>query len=206
MLASCTASAPTAPPLRCGAGTTLDADECVAPPRLGSTGFPARACGAGTRQDGDFCVPDVPDVATIGPCLADKQVMYLDGNDYKGMLTVTVADWSSFSDRKNVNLSIQVGDIQRGMYWTLDFETRFLSYDLIPGIYDMAERAGIASPGHPGIAIDGAGRACDQVSGRFQVHDIDQQADGKLKHLLVSFEQRCDAGATPLVGCVGFQP
>jgi len=205
MLTSCTAAEP---PLRCGAGTTLDTDECVAPPRLGSTGVRAKACGTGTRRDGDFCVPDLPDVATTEPCLADKKVMYLDGDGslYIGMLTVTVADWSDFTDRKNIDLMIQIGDLQGGLIWDLRFETRFLSYDLLPGVYDMAERAVVGSPGHPGIDISGEGRGCLDVMGRFQIHDIDQRSDGHLNHLLLSFEQHCDNNQTPLTGCVGYEP
>jgi hypothetical protein len=196
------------PPLRCGAGTTLDGRECVAPPRLGITGGIAGACGAGTHQSGDYCVPEGISVASTEPCSADKRVMYLDGRDfvYTGMLTVTVADWLDLSDRKNVFLDVQIGDLTRGMIWLLRFETRFLSHDMVPGVYDMAERAIVGSPGHPGIDIAGEGRACSAPTGRFQVHDIEHRPEGNLARLLLSFEQRCSSNEPPLVGCVRYEP
>jgi hypothetical protein len=206
MVAGCTASEST---LRCGAGTTLDGHDCVAPPRFGSTGVAADACGAGTYRSGDFCVPEGVTVASTEPCAAGKKVMHFDGHDfvYTGMLTVTVADWLDLSDRKSIYFIIQIGDPLRGLQWNLTFDADRVNYDLVPGVYDMADRARVGSPGHPGIDIAGEGRACSEPTGRFQIHEIEQHGDGKLAHLLLSFEQLCSRNATqPLAGCVRYEP
>lgn len=151
-------------------------------------------------------MPDGADVASTEPCQIDKRVMHLQGNDfvYMGALTVTVANWQVYSDPRSIFFMIQIGDISRGRSWELTFESRVLNHDLIPGLYDMAERARVGSQGHPGIEIAGEGRACYEPTGRFQIHDIDSSGN-TLDHLLISFEQRCMATPTQLMqGCVRY--
>lgn len=195
------------PGLRCGAGTTLDAGRCVAPPRLGPSGVAADACGDGTREVAGFCVPDVADVASVEGCQAGPRVMHFDGNDYiyNGVLTVTEADWQDYSSSKRIWQMLQIGAFP-GQHWGLLFDSLQLEIELIPGMYERAERAPFASPGHPGIDIGGDGRGCE-TSGRFQIHEIGWGSDGKLANLLLSFEQHCsNTLSSALAGCLRYQP
>jgi hypothetical protein len=194
------------PELRCGAGTALSAGSCVAPPPLGATGVAAEACGTGTHEADGYCLPDGPDVASTEACQGDPRVMHLDGDDfiYTGTLRLTEATWSDVSQPRRIYLLLDTGAPPQGEQWNLRFESRLLEYDLIPGTYEAAERAAFASPGHPGIDVSGAGRGCE-TSGRFQIHEIDQRADGYLHQLLLSFEQHCNNSSTQrLTGCVRF--
>jgi hypothetical protein len=57
--------------------------------------------------------------------------------------------------------------------------------------------------GHPGLSIDGDGRACNIVTGRFQVHFFELQPDNHtIKHALLMFEQHCEGGPPLLSGCI----
>jgi hypothetical protein len=132
--------------------------------------------------------------------------MHFDGHGfvYNGMLTVTQADWEDLSQPRRAFFMLQVGDFSRGLFYELIFESQLLNFDLIPGVYEMAERAVVGSPGHPGIDISSEGRACAEPTGRFQIHQIELQPDGKFDRVLFSFEQHC-LEEPPLTGCLRFE-
>jgi hypothetical protein len=50
--------------------------------------------------------------------------------------------------------------------------------------------------------IYGAGRGCNQLTGRFEVLEYVVSSDGKVEHLAVDFEQHCEGGSPALFGSV----
>ena len=74
---------------------------------------------------------------------------------------------------------------------------------LTPGVYEMAQRASFAQPGHPGIDIGGDGRGCNTITGRFQVKDYTRDATGVVS-ATISFEQHCEGGPSVLNGCIHY--
>ena len=194
------------PPLRCGAGTMLSDGACIGP-ASGEPGTIADRCGAGTIRDGNFCVPDEPDVASTAPCVGDPKVIHVESDGYilNGAATVTDAMWHDQSRRGSVTLEVLVhtGDPRLDGGWSLGFE--MLGIDLAPGIYENASHAGLVGPGTPGIDISHF-IYCDDIAGRFQIHAIAQQGDGKLLHALISFVEHCNGAANTLSGCMQYSP
>ncbi len=67
------------------------------------------------------------------------------------------------------------------------------------GVYRDAERAAFRTGSAPGLAFSGEGRACNRVGGSFEVHELDQAADGGLSVFTATFEHWCESspnGAT----------
>jgi hypothetical protein len=85
--------------------------------------------------------------------------------------------------------------IQSTSFWSIDVRAPDGS-TLVPGTYEDAERASFASPGHPGLDVNGDGRGCNTVAGRFTVHEATWGLDGKPTVFAATLEQHCD-GATP---------
>ncbi len=61
------------------------------------------------------------------------------------------------------------------------------------GLYRGAERAVFRTGSAPGLAFSGEGRACNRVGGFFEVHEIDQAADGGLSVFTATFEHWCES-------------
>ena len=91
----------------------------------------------------------------------------------------------------------------QGLWWSFWFSTEQLGLPMSTQVYDNAERAPFASPGHPGIDISGDGRGCNTITGRFQVDTL-TVVGGQLMELLASFEQHCEGGFAALRGCVHY--
>jgi hypothetical protein len=89
-------------------------------------------------------------------------------------------------------------------YYSLDFAAP-PGQTLAPGIYDQAERAPFRSAGHPGIDIDGNGRGCNTIEGRFEVRDLVVGPGGVPERLWIIFEQHCEGGPEALFGEVRVQ-
>jgi hypothetical protein len=85
--------------------------------------------------------------------------------------------------------------VQAAAFWWIDVRAPDGS-TLVPGVYENAERASFASPGHPGLDVSGDGRGCNTVTGRFTVHEASWAGDGKPTTFAATLEQHCD-GATP---------
>ncbi|HEX8083742.1 MAG TPA: hypothetical protein VF529_05585 [Solirubrobacteraceae bacterium] len=47
---------------------------------------------------------------------------------------------------------------------------------------------------HPGLAIGGMGRGCRELTGRFTVHELGIDDQGRLTRARISFEQHCENG------------
>lgn len=157
--------------------------------------------------DVDLTMPD--GVGSTAPCMVANKAMYFDGHDwiFNGTMTVTDASWGGFGSQSSISIHLTPSDDHQGLWWDLDFDTRQLGSDLVPGVYEMAQRAPFAGPGHPGLEVTGDGRGCNTISGRFEVHVFElQPSSSTIKRALVSFEQHCEGGPAILSGCVRFEP
>lgn len=85
--------------------------------------------------------------------------------------------------------------------WELIFEAPE-GKELVSGTYDSAQRAPFHNPVKPGLEVSGAGRGCNQLSGRFDVFSIERGSNNKLIKFEASFEQNCDSSTGVLTGKV----
>jgi hypothetical protein len=154
----------------------------------------------------DVMLVEPDGVATVAPCMVAPRTMYFDGNDfiYHGMLTVTDAVWSAVGSKTSLSIGLTPSVDGQGLWWDLDFHSQQLGSDLVPGVYEMAQRAPFAAPGHPGLEVTGDGRGCNTIAGRFEVHTFELDG-GAVKRALVSFEQHCEGGAAMVAGCVRYE-
>ena len=85
------------------------------------------------------------------------------------------------------------------------FSSEHLGQPLTTQAYEGAERWPFEPPGRPGLSVYGNGRACNTLTGRFQIHTL-QTSGGSLVSLLATFEQHCEGGSAMLRGCVHYGP
>jgi hypothetical protein len=148
-------------------------------------------------------------VGSPAPCLGVGNVLFFDGSGYifSGTQTVTVGTFSSSqTTADNVALWITPSDPGQGAWWDLTFSSHQLGQPLATQVYEGAERAPFASPGHPGIDIGGDGRGCSSISGRFQIQELDWSGTS-LARFTATFEQFCEQSPTNVLrGCVHYEP
>lgn len=70
--------------------------------------------------------------------------------------------------------------------------------------YEGAQRFTFRSPTRPGIDVNGDGRGCNTITGRFLVSDAAFAADGSVQSLAIDFEQHCEGAPPALFGSVRF--
>lgn len=87
--------------------------------------------------------------------------------------------------------------------WTLEF-TGSDSQPFGLGVFENATRYPFQSSKSPGISISGAGRGCNEITGRFEVSEYGVSQGGKIQHLWIGFEQHCEGGASALFGFIRF--
>jgi hypothetical protein len=156
----------------------------------------------------DINLTEPSGVATAAPCMIADKAMYFDGNDFifNGTMTITEASWSGLGSNNSIAIGVIPPDDGQRIRWDLQFDSRRLGVDLTPGVYEMAQRAAFADPGHPGLDIHGNGHGCNTLTGRFEVHYFELQPDhSTISRALVTFEQHCDGGPLLLSGCVRFE-
>ncbi len=88
-------------------------------------------------------------------------------------------------------------------YWNLIF-TASEDATLVPGIYEGATRWPFQSSTNPGLDIVAGNRGCNQLTGRFVVHEAVYGASGAVERFAADFEQHCEAGKPALVGQIRF--
>lgn len=89
-----------------------------------------------------------------------------------------------------------------GHFWSLFFgppNTQSLS----KGVYEGAQRFAFRAAPKPGLDVDGDGRGCNTLTGRFLLSEI-EIVDGVVQKLAVDFEQHCEGSASALFGSVRF--
>lgn len=85
--------------------------------------------------------------------------------------------------------------------WTLQFEAPE-GKNLMVGSYESAQRASFHNPVKPGLDVSGAGRGCNDLTGRFDIHQIEYSNDATLERFNANFEQHCENSTSGLRGTV----
>ena len=88
-------------------------------------------------------------------------------------------------------------------WWRLEFAAPGGSL-LTTGEYDNATRYPFQTMPSPGLDVSGSGRGCNQLTGRFVVHEIVVTSGGQVVRFAADFEQHCEGGAPALFGAVRF--
>lgn len=86
-------------------------------------------------------------------------------------------------------------------YWSADFSAPG-NDPLVPGGYENAQRFPFQTFGAPGLSIDGDGRGCNTLSGRFVVDDAAYSTTGDVLRFGAEFEQSCEMFMPPMFGSV----
>ncbi|WP_171089370.1 hypothetical protein [Usitatibacter rugosus] len=86
-------------------------------------------------------------------------------------------------------------------YWTAAFSAPNYS-DLVPGVYENAER--FQTPGNGGLDVGGEGRGCNTTTGRFVVHEVVVAPGDVVQRFAVDFVQHCEGFAPALTGSIRF--
>jgi DNA-binding beta-propeller fold protein YncE len=68
------------------------------------------------------------------------------------------------------------------------------------GSYIRAARAPFPPAGAPGLSVDGDGRGCNTVNGKFDVDELSYSPRGDLLVFQATFEQHCEGNPSPLFG------
>lgn len=71
---------------------------------------------------------------------------------------------------------------------------------LAVGTYENAARWPFQETQQPGLDFSGSGRGCNELSGRFVIHDLAIDHAGELHRLHVTFRQHCESGTSYLDG------
>lgn len=106
--------------------------------------------------------------------------------------------------------SLRSGTINRinvagnGESWSIGLAAP-VDEELHPGIYRNAERAGFQSGRAPGLDVTRGGGGCNEVFGRFAIHQIAFDATGTISMLEASFVQRCDGSPQAMRGNLKYQ-
>jgi hypothetical protein len=150
-----------------------------------------------------------PFVGELMPCQTTSNVLFLHGTDY-------ILDGTHSTDPGS---TWTVEPSPGGVWSTVDdadgrYTARFsaaINQPLTTGVFDDVTRAAFQQPGHPGLEVLTPHKGCNQVGGRFEVHDYtaDPQT-GALGSITISFEEFCDEPQTLPVprfvqGCMHFE-
>lgn len=179
-------------------------------------GGPVSGCLHYVREGYTLGTPPLPagyppkaGVGMVEPCMVGGNVAYLFGDDadyiHAGPDVVT-GDWAPSLTMGDdfLDLHVTPNGTQHGGWWTMSFSTEKLGHPLSVGVYENADRAAFASASHAGLDIGGDGRGCNELTGKFQIHDVAFASPGKLSSFTASFEQYCELGSAALRGCVHY--
>jgi len=86
--------------------------------------------------------------------------------------------------------------------WDLTFRPRS-GERLRPGVYAEAERS--STPTAPGLDVNGDGRGCNAVTGRFRIHELEFRTNGEVVRFAADYEQHCEGGVPALFGAVRYK-
>src|SRR5207302_662772 len=86
----------------------------------------------------------------------------------------------------------------------LQFASRKIPAPLAVGLYNMVGRYPFEPQGSPGLNIDADGRACNNITGKFQIYTLVVN-NGALSSFTAVFEQHCEQRAPALRGCIHFE-
>ena len=127
-----------------------------------------------------------------------------DGQDFigAGKHQVWTIKESNFTTR-GTKRDIQAFVSGQGDLWDLEFRAPS-NGDLRTGQFDNAERAPFVTGKAAGLEIDGDGRGCNTLSGRFQIKSLTWTSAATVAEMDVVFEQHCEGGPPALRGELWF--
>jgi hypothetical protein len=152
-------------------------------------------------------------VGNNAPCLGSPNALFFDGTGYifTGTQTVTLGTFTATAptstgqpagSTSHVSAHVTPSMSSQGAWWDLDFSSEQLGMPLTTQVYNNAERWPFQPPNVPGLSVDGDGRGCNQLSGRFQIHRLVMNGT-TLKEFLATFEQFCEKQPSNVLrGCV----
>ncbi|MGI9234319.1 MAG: hypothetical protein ACR2RD_11860 [Woeseiaceae bacterium] len=85
--------------------------------------------------------------------------------------------------------------------WNLEFAAAG-DAEIGVGAYENATRFPFQATDENGLSLFGDGRGCNQLAGRFDVHEISYDVNGDVLTAAIDFEQTCDGSAGKAVGSV----
>ena len=100
--------------------------------------------------------------------------------------------------RITVSMTEPPPNMSGGTLWFLELDAPG-DGPVVVGSYEGAVRSGSNGSG-PGLNFSGDGRACNSLTGRFDVFDVAYAGDGSVQRLAVNFQQYCDGSAHVLWG------
>lgn len=115
---------------------------------------------------------------------------------YTSGLSTTVS-----TDNRVIGVSVWAGN----EWWYLDIAAP-VGEKLHAGAYEGATRYPFNASTEPGLSMSGSGRACNTLTGRFDVTEATYSSDGKsLVGFTANFEQHCEGMTPALFGRVHVQ-
>jgi hypothetical protein len=177
-------------------------DGCV----LGSATLELQTTGAveTVAATTTFTLAAPTDVGVVAPCQGTANMMYVQGNDL--VLDGTFSSTTPLTAQPSIDRVVFLV-----ANYSAEFQLVAMPKAIVPGVYELAQRAGSEEVGHPGLAIKKAGGMCTNIEGRFQVHEyVADPAHGDVQSVTISFEQACDylpGGPihTMVQGCVHYE-
>ena len=146
--------------------------------------------------------------ADPSPCLVGGNVIYIDSQlSNWGIKTVRTGTWKAwYPEPAHVWIYVTGATNAEGYNWSLRFSTLKLEQILQTQVYDDAFGEGFEPWGHPGMEVTGYGTGCNDVWGRFQVHEI-AFTGVELERFTASFEHYCDPywWTKLTTGCVHYE-
>ena len=95
--------------------------------------------------------------------------------------------------------AIQEIPFRQADWWYLDLQAPD-GEELAPGTYEGATRAGSNEGDEPGLDFAGNGVGCNQLTGRFTIHELQRGVGGELTSLAAAFEAHCEGGPDATFG------
>jgi hypothetical protein len=127
--------------------------------------------------------------------------MYGQPGDYisPGLFLATIAD-GVFTPSRNYDNGVSIA-LNDGDSWETDFAAPD-NVTLTAGDYENAQRFPFQVAGTPGLSVDGAGRGCNTLTGRFVVNKASYTLTGAVQQFSADFEQHCEGAAAGLFGSI----
>jgi uncharacterized repeat protein (TIGR01451 family) len=75
---------------------------------------------------------------------------------------------------------------------------------LVPGVYEGATRYPFQAAGQPGLTLSAAGNGCNQLTGRFVIHQAEYGPDRTVVSFSADFEVQCDGATGGTTGSIRF--
>jgi len=116
-----------------------------------------------------------------------------------GQLLVTTAD-AIFTNSINFEQGVHIL-VNDGNFWTLTFVGP-TQQRLTTGDFENAQEFPFQPLGTPGLNVDGQGRVCTTLTGRFTVLEASYAANGDVSNFGGDFEQHCNGVVPALFGSI----